>query len=123
MSDDLSIEILSPIQLKLMTSLIDNGYVPGDVTDQKNRNAFLNIMMMDDSSALKMLKKLPEGKPTIAKNMGGIVSLNQLTRPIQPTPEVPEVVSPDLAQAQIPDPLSEERIEFAERVAGRPILG
>ena len=82
MSDDLSIEILSPIQLKLMTSLIDNGYVPGDVTDQKNRNAFLNIMMMDDSSALKMLKKLPEGKPTIAKNMGGIVSLNQLTRPI-----------------------------------------
>ena len=82
MSDDLSIEILSPIQLKLMTSLIDNGYVPGDVTDQKNRNAFLNIMMMDDSSALKMLKKLPEGKPTIAKNMGGIVSLNQLTRPL-----------------------------------------
>ena len=82
MSDDLSIEILSPIQLKLMKSLIDNGYVPGDVTDQKNRNAFLNIMMMDDSSALKMLKKLPEGKPTIAKNMGGIVSLNQLTRPI-----------------------------------------
>ena len=82
MSDDLSIEILSPIQLKLMKSLIDNGYVPGDVTDQKNRNAFLNIMMMDDSSALKMLKKLPEGKPTIAKNMGGIVSLNQLTRPL-----------------------------------------
>ena len=82
MSDDLSIEILSPIQLKLMTSLIDNGYVPGDVTDQKNRNAFLNVMMMDDSSALKMLKKLPEGKPTIAKNMGGIVSLNQLTRPL-----------------------------------------
>ena len=82
MSDDLSIEILSPIQLKLMRSLIDNGYVPGDVTDQKNRNAFLNIMMMDDSSALKMLKKLPEGKPTIAKNMGGIVSLNQLTRPL-----------------------------------------
>ena len=36
---------------------------------------------------------------------------------------MPEVVSPDLAQAQIPDPLSEERIEFAERVAGRPILG
>ena len=49
--------------------------------------------------------------------------INQLTRPIQQTPEVPEVVSPDLAQAQIPDPLSEERIEFAERVAGRPILG
>ena len=82
MSDDLSIEVLSPLQLKLIRALIDNGYVPGDVTDQKNRNAFLNIMMMDDSSALKMLKKLPEGKPTIAKNMGGIVSLNQLTRPI-----------------------------------------
>ena len=82
MSDDLSIEILSPIQLKLMTSLIDNGYVPGDVTDQKNRNAFLNIMMMDDSSALKMLKLLPEGKPTVAKNMGGIVYLNQLTQPM-----------------------------------------
>ena len=82
MSDDLSIEVLSPLQLKLIRALIDNGYVPGDVTDQKNRNAFLNIMMMDDSSALKMLKKLPEGKPTIAKNMGGIVSLNQLTRPL-----------------------------------------
>ena len=82
MSDDLSIEVLSPLQLKLIRALIDNGYVPGDVNDQKNRNAFLNIMMMDDSSALKMLKKLPEGKPTIAKNMGGIVSLNQMTRPI-----------------------------------------
>ena len=82
MSDDLSIEVLSPLQLKLIRALIDNGYVPGDVTDQKNRNAFLNIMMMDDSSALKMLKQLPEGKPTVAKNMGGIVSLNQLTRPI-----------------------------------------
>ena len=50
--------------------------------DQKNRNAFLNVMMMDDSSALKMLKQLPEGKPTVAKNMGGIVSLDQLTRPL-----------------------------------------
>ena len=49
--------------------------------------------------------------------------INELTKPIQPVPEVPDVVSPDLAQAQIPDPLSEERIEFAERVAGRPILG
>jgi len=49
--------------------------------------------------------------------------INELTRPIQPTPEVPQVQSPDLAQAQIPDPLSDERIEFAERVAGRPILG
>jgi len=82
MSDDLSIEVIGPIQLKLMRALIDNGYVPGDVNDQKNRNAFLNLMMMDDSSALKMLKQLPEGKPTIAKNMGGIVSLNQMTQPI-----------------------------------------
>ena len=49
--------------------------------------------------------------------------INELTKPIQPVPEVPDVVSPDLAQAQIPDPLSKERIEFAERVAGRPILG
>ena len=82
MSDDLSIEVLSPLQLKLIRALIDNGYVPGDVNDQKNRNAFLNVMMMDDSSALKMLKQLPEGKPTVAKNMGGIVSLDQLIRPI-----------------------------------------
>jgi len=82
MSDDLSIEVLSPVQLKLIRALIDNGYVPGDVNDQKNRNAFLNVMMMDDSSALKMLKQLPEGKPTVAKNMGGIVSLDQLIRPI-----------------------------------------
>ena len=67
MSDDLSIEILSPIQLKLMTSLIDNGYVPGDVTDQKNRNAFLNIMMMDDSSALKMLKNYPKENQPLQK--------------------------------------------------------
>ena len=49
--------------------------------------------------------------------------INEITKPIQPVPEVPEVAPPDLAQAQIPDPLSEERIEFAERVAGRPILG
>jgi hypothetical protein len=82
MSDDLSIEVIGPLQLKLMRALIDNGYVPGDVNDLKNRNAFLNIMMMDDSSALKMLKQLPEGKPTIAKNMGGIVSLDQLMRPL-----------------------------------------
>ena len=82
MSDDLNIEVLSPVQLKLIRALIDNGYVPGDVNDQKNRNAFLNVMMMDDSSALKMLKQLPEGKPTVAKNMGGIVSLDQLIRPI-----------------------------------------
>jgi hypothetical protein len=35
MSDDLSIEVLSPLQLKLIRALIDNGYVPGDVNDQK----------------------------------------------------------------------------------------
>jgi len=48
---------------------------------------------------------------------------NQVLSPIQQPPALPQVQSPDLAQAQIPDPLSDERIEFAERVAGRPILG
>ena len=48
---------------------------------------------------------------------------DQVLSPIQQPPALPQVQSPDLAQAQIPDPLSDERIEFAERVAGRPILG
>ena len=40
------------------------------------------INEISDSDALKLLKGLPGAEPTIVKNMGGIVSLNQLTRPL-----------------------------------------
>ncbi len=39
------------------------------------------IQDMEDSDALKLLKDFGVG-PQLVKNMGGIVSLNQMTRPI-----------------------------------------
>jgi len=57
----------SPLKQLLFNTLVEAGRL-----DPKN---------VEDSDALKLLKDFGVG-PQLVKNMGGIVSLNQMTQPI-----------------------------------------
>ena len=67
----------SPIKMKLFQIMYPS------LSEDERGDAFLSISSMSDQEVLKLIKTFPQGKPTIVKkNMGGIVSLNQLTQPI-----------------------------------------
>ena len=66
----------SPMKMKLFQIMYPL------LSEDERGDAFLSISTMQDDDVLKLIKTFPQGKPTIVKNMGGIVSLNQLTQPI-----------------------------------------
>ena len=66
----------SPMKMKLFQIMYPL------LSEDERGDAFLSISTMQDDDVLKLIKTFPQGKPTIVKNMGGIVSLNQMTQPI-----------------------------------------
>ena len=66
----------SPMKMKLFQIMYPS------LSEDERGDAFLSISTMQDDDVLKLIKTFPQGKPTIVKNMGGIVSLNQMTQPI-----------------------------------------
>ena len=68
----------SPLKQLLFNTLVEAGRL-----DPKNvgYSTLQTILDMEDSDALKLLKDFGVG-PQLVKNMGGIVSLNQMTQPI-----------------------------------------
>ena len=66
----------SPMKMKLFQIMYPL------LSEDERGDAFLSISTMQDDEVLKLIKTFPQGKPTIVKNMGGIVSLNQMTQPI-----------------------------------------
>ena len=66
----------SPMKMKLFQIMYPL------LSEDERGDAFLSISTMQDDEVLKLIKTFPQGKPTIVKNMGGIVSLNQLTQPV-----------------------------------------
>ena len=53
-----------------------------DLNEDESLEAVRRLMFMSEDEVLKLIKTFPEGTPKVVKNMGGIVSLNQLTRPL-----------------------------------------
>ena len=77
MTDTVKVDLFdSPIKMKLFKIMHPL------LSESERGDAFLRISNMSDDQALKVIKTFPEVKPTIAKNMGGIVSLDQLMRPL-----------------------------------------
>ena len=77
MTDTVKVDLFdSPIKMKLFKIMHPL------LSESERGDAFLRISNMSDNQVLKVIKTFPEGKPTIAKNMGGIVSLDQLMRPL-----------------------------------------
>jgi|TARA_R110000744_G_scaffold166743_1_gene284011 hypothetical protein len=66
----------SPMKMKLFKIMYPL------LSEDERGDAFLSISTMQDDEVLKLIKTFPQGKPTIVKNMGGIVSLNQMTQPL-----------------------------------------
>jgi len=68
----------SPLKQLLFDTLVGAGRL-----DPKNvgYSTLETISDMDDSDILKLLKDFGVG-PQLVKNMGGIVSLNQMTQPV-----------------------------------------
>ena len=66
----------SPMKMKLFQIMYPS------LSEDERGDAYLSISSMSDDEVLKLIKTFPQGKPTIVKNMGGIVSLNQMTRPV-----------------------------------------
>ena len=77
MTDTVKVDLFdSPVKMKLYKIMYPL------LSEDERGDAFLRISNMSDDQVLKVIKTFPEGKPTVAKNMGGIVSLDQLIRPI-----------------------------------------
>ena len=68
----------NPIKQLLFETLVKLERLPPNPSE----STIKTINDISDSDALKLLKELPGTAPTIVKNMGGIVSLDQLTRPL-----------------------------------------
>ena len=72
-----------PLKEQVFRALVDNNMLESQSlgTGSPLGIGVKEIMDMNPSSLLKLLRALGVG-PTIKKNMGGIVSLNQLTQPL-----------------------------------------
>jgi len=72
-----------PLKEQAFRALVDNNMLESQSlgTGSPLGIGVKEIMDMNPSSLLKLLRALGV-RPTIKKNMGGIVSLNQLTQPL-----------------------------------------
>ena len=72
-----------PLKEQVFRALVDNDMLESQAlgTGSPLGIGVKEIMDMNPSSLLKLLRALGV-RPTIKKNMGGIVSLNQLTQPL-----------------------------------------
>ena len=72
-----------PLKEQVFRALVDNNMLESQAlgTGSTLGIGVKEIMDMSEPDLLKLLRALGVG-PTIKKNMGGIVSLNQLTRPL-----------------------------------------
>ena len=68
----------NPIKKLLFETLVKLERLPSNPSE----STIKTINDISDSDALKLLQGLPGTGPTIVKNMGGIVSLDQLTKPL-----------------------------------------
>ena len=68
----------SPIKKILFDTLVEMGRLPSNPSE----STIQTINDISDSEALKLLRSLPGTGPTISKAGGGMMNINQITRPI-----------------------------------------
>ena len=64
----------SPMKMKLFRIMYPS------LSEYERGAAYLSISSMSDDEVLKLIKTFPQGKPTIVKNMGGIVQVQKFSR-------------------------------------------
>ena len=68
----------SPVKKILFDKLVEMGRLPSNPTEQTMQT----MNSLTDSEALKLLRSLPGTLPTIRKKEGGMMNMNEMTRPI-----------------------------------------